>query len=105
METIFYLNDNLIEVTGVLDATDESPLVSASSFTFTLLAADGTTITGPIAMTYDAAGLPAALWRGTLEEDVSILPGDEVTADIAADFGSDLLARWQMPLEVKTRTG
>jgi len=101
---IYYSNDNTLEVRDLAKAGTGSAVADAV-VTVTAVKektrADVSGQTWPVTLSYVAA---STLYRGTLKDDMVIVPEEKLIAQITASGGANLKGYWEMPLIVKTRT-
>jgi len=99
-QVILILNDNLIEIIGLKDASDDS-FQNSATVAANIFDKDGTLIVGPITLAYIAAS--NGDYRGTIEDSETFILGALYTAKIDADAGLDLKAHWELPLRAENR--
>lgn len=103
MAIIYILNDNVIELTGLQNAVDETYQNSAT-VTVTIKDATGTNVTGetwPLALAYVASS--NGDYRANLTEALGLTDGARYTATITADAGASGLATWTEELIARIR--
>jgi hypothetical protein len=101
----FHQNDNLLEVFGLKDEAAGTFLNSAT-VTVTVTDLKSVQVTGetwPLAMAFVAGS--NGDYRATLKDTLGFTAGQEYVADIIADGGTGLKARWKFRFKVRTRTG
>lgn len=84
---LYYLSDNLFEVTLIDEATDAALTTGTVTLTFYDDAADPeTTIGSNVTLSHVASGL----WRGTIPDDQGFALGQRVRMKLIADHGAGL---------------
>ena len=91
MLTIYHLNDNIIELTGLKDSTTGNVL-STATVTFDLQELDGTSVSSGT-MTADSAEL--GTYRGNIPDSIS-LSSELYNLFIYANAGAGLQATWKL---------
>jgi hypothetical protein len=103
MDVVYVLNDNLIEIDKLQDASDDS-YINDATVTVTLKDSDGTNVTGqswPLTLGY-VAGTDGK-YQGTLESALNLTSREQYYAHIDAVKGT-LAAHWEKQLKALTRT-
>lgn len=105
MRVAFHQNDNLLEVIGLKDEA-AGQFLNDKTVTVTVTDVKGAQVAGetwPLAMAFVAGS--NGDYRATLKETLGFTAGKEYLADIVADGGAGLKARWKFRFKVRTRTG
>ena len=101
---IYYSNDNTLEVRDLAKSGTGSA-ISDAVVTVTVIKEDTyakvSGQTWPATLSYVAA---STLYRGTLKDDMVLVPEEKLIAQLTASGGDNLVGYWEMPLIVKTRT-
>lgn len=103
-EVIYYLNDMLLELTGLQDLVDDSYVNDA---TVAVTLTDGTSgeeivgETWPLTMPYVSGS--DGNYRGTLVSTLTLTLGQRVIADVTVDAGLKGTGRFQPTFIVKRR--
>lgn len=103
MDVVYVLNDNLIEVDKLQDASDDL-YINDATVTVTLKDSDGTNVTGqswPLTLDYVADS--DGKYQGTLESALSLTVKEHYYAHVDAVKGT-LVAHWEKQLKALTRT-
>lgn len=94
-EVLFRLSDNIIEVTGTINAATGS-YINNADVTLTLVDADsGQEIAGqtwPLILSYVTGS--NGDYRGTINDDISVSEQQEVVAKVTVDGGAGLRRHW-----------
>lgn len=102
---VYVANTNVIELTGLTDAVDDTPINDAT-VTLTLKDADGNEVAG---QTWPAPMDPVSgtdgLYRGIIEDDVEMVVGALYVAHVDVDAGPDRIGHWEFNFKARTRTG
>jgi len=103
MQAIYIGNDNLLEVSGLQNALNDS-YINDATVTVTLTNQAGDAVSGqafPLTLNYvtDSNGV----YRATLEDALALTEGAIYTAKITADAGGDLIGTWTIPLTARVR--
>ena len=75
--------------------------INDATVTATIKTKSGSTVAGPIAMSYVAAS--NGLYRGTIADDLAVTLGVSYVAEITADGGAGLKGAWSFPFTVVSR--
>lgn len=105
IEIIFYLNDMLLELTGLVDKVDDFTVADALVKVTLRDAVSAVEIVGetwPLTMA-PVAGVPGK-YSAVLAAALALAVGQRVVADVTVDAGARGLARYQPTLIVRTRT-
>lgn len=103
--TLYRLNDNLIELTGLTNGVTGA-IISNATVGVTLTKSDGAPVAGddglewPVAMA--ATGTPGS-YRAILEDGLVLTAGEVLIADVDVDAGGDLKAHWTLDVRVQDR--
>ena len=101
--TLYLSNDNVLELTGLINTVTNTYLNSAT-VTVTLVDNADVEVSGetwPLTMTYVAAS--DGKYRATLTDSLSIIGGTRYTAKIAADSGAGLKGYWECRVVAEIR--
>lgn len=101
----FHQNDNLLEVLGLKDEAAGS-FLNGATVAVTVADLKGNQVSGetwPLVMAFVAGS--NGDYRATLKESLGFASGQEYVADITADGGAGLKARWKFRFKVRARTG
>jgi len=103
MAIIYITNDNVIELTGLQSAVDETYQNSAT-VTVTITDSAGEEVAGetwPLAMAYVSGS--DGDYRANLADTLTLVDGASYTAAVTADAGVNGLATWTERLTARTR--
>jgi hypothetical protein len=105
---VYVANTNVIELTGLTDAVDNT-LISDAAVSFTIKDADGAEVAGqtwpaPMDAVGGTDGVPG-LYRGIIEDDVEMVAGTLYVAHVEVDAGPDRVGHWEFAFTPKTRRG
>jgi hypothetical protein len=98
----YYLNDSLIDLTGLKDDSTGSFVTNATVTAVVKKA--GVNVTGqswPLTLTYITAS--DGNYRGILEAALNVSVGDRLTLEVTVDAGSGREAFFSIPLTVRQR--
>ena len=102
-EIIYYLNDNNLEVSGVKKAGTGSAITDAV-VTVTMRKRKGKAqVAGqdwPATCVWVSA---STLYRGILQDSMSVKPEEELIAQVTVSGGANLKGYWEVPAIVKVR--
>lgn len=101
---IFLGNDNVIELNGLKLSTDVATTYQndATVKLTTLKDSSGSTITGPITMTYVAAS--NGIYRGEIDDAITLVADAIYIAFIDVTSASGKKAHWETPVTAKVRS-
>lgn len=103
-QNIIYIdNDNVIELIGLKDVTQDT-FVNDASVTVTLLDSSGDEVSGqawPFILVYVSGS--DGDYRATLEDGLVLSFGGTYTAIVIADAGADLIGKWTVKVVAKIR--
>lgn len=101
-EVIFFLNDNVIELTGLKDEITDVNIDDAT-VTVTLKDSTGVDVTGetwPLAMAALGSG---GIYRATLINTLDVTLLDQYTAVVDVTTTGGVKAKWSIPAQVTLR--
>ncbi len=101
---IYINNDNLLSVSDLKNEAT-GVYINDAAVTMTLKDSTGSEVSGqtwPATMTYVSSS--NGVYRGTLEDGLSLTEGQSYTAEITADAGSDQIANWSITMTAVKRT-
>jgi hypothetical protein len=104
MSNIYLSNDNLLSVENLKNAAT-GVFINDATVTATLKDSLGVSVAGqtwPLSLVFVSSS--NGVYRGTLEDDLSLNEGEAYTAEINADAGSDQIANWSIQLTAIKRT-
>jgi len=104
MSNLYLSNDNLLSVENLKNAAT-GVYVNDATVTATLKNSNGVNVTGqswPLTLAFVSSS--NGVYRGTLEDGLSLAEGEVYTAEITADAGSDQIASWSIKLTANKRT-
>jgi hypothetical protein len=104
MSNLYLSNDNLLSVENLKNAAT-SVYINDATVTATLKDKLGVNVVGqswPLTLGFVASS--NGVYRGTLEDGLSLTEGETYTAEINADAGSDQIANWSIQLTATKRT-
>ncbi len=100
-EVIFFLNDNVIELSGLKDEITQAEL-NAATVTVTLEDNNGVEVTGetwPLTMVALGSG---GIYRATLVDTLGVTLLEQYVAIVDVDSGG-IKAKWSIPAQVTLR--
>jgi len=102
-QTLFYLNDNLLRLTGLRDALSGTYIDSAT-VTVTLKDRFGNAVSGVTwPLVFSPAGGGTGDYSVVIPDDIQVMRNVQYTAEIIADDGPGRRAVWELPVQVVTR--
>ena len=100
-ETVYVLNDNILEVDGLVNAAT-SKYINDATVTVTLVNKDNEDVIGAVNLTLDYVS--DGRYRTTLADTLLLTAQDFYTAKVTADGGAGLKGYWEIAVLAETRT-
>jgi hypothetical protein len=105
---VYVANTNVIELTGLTDAVDNT-LISDAAVSFTIKDADGAEVAGqtwpaPMDAVDGTDGVPG-LYRGIVEDDVAMVADTQYFAHVEVNAGPDRIGHWEFAFRPTVRRG
>lgn len=102
---LYYLNDNLIQITGLQNKSSSAYLNSAT-VTAKIMGPGGSTalVAGSSSITMSYSTGSNGNYEGTSPDTTSVVLNKFYSAVITANAGAGLQGRWKIPLHVVDRT-
>ena len=102
---VYYLNDNLIQLTGLQNKSSAAYL-NAATVTASVMGPGGSTalISGSTSITMSYSTGSNGNYEGTIPDTTSFALNKFYSAVVTANAGAGLQGRWKIPLHVVDRT-
>ena len=104
MKAFYNLNDNLVRIEGLRDASAGGAYLNAATVTATLNDPSGDPITGATAIGMSYVSNSEGDYEGVLQSTISVTDGLKYTLVIDAVQGG-AVGHWEVKVEVVTRRG